>query len=382
MSEVKFRDTRTYAHYESGVRESMNGLPAWTQRFLTWLTGHARDGQQPVILLGPVTRLALVLLQAALLVAGMTVLMNSGSWMVWMLLPFYWLVITGILRSLQLVYGHHAVHNAMSTHKGVNQACALLCTTLPLVMNENDYKETHLSHHRFNTFCTEEDDDSKFLMTLGFRPGRSRKRLWLQFLTSPVNPLFHYRFLSARFRSNFTAASATWPRRISSLLWVGLLALYGFSVGWLAFGLVIIVPLFFLYNFSALMNFMTEHSWMNEEGSVQSREQYESKCWGRFCGQRYPENESVTAKTIWWLWMLFYHLPVRLFALVGDVTVHDVHHLYSYPDNRLDWVYDIYRRQQLLNTDKRGMASRELWGLHKTIDSVFIGISQATVKEA
>jgi hypothetical protein len=170
--------------------------------------------------------------------------------------------------------------------------------------------------------------------------------------------------------------SAGTMRRIFSVAWVCVLAAYSYSIGFLGFMVVIFIPMFILYNFSALINFMTEHSWMNEQGMVQSKPQYASKCWGRFCGQRYPARSGVFHKVLWWMVMLGYHLPVRLFALIGDVTVHDVHHLYNYPAQRENWVYDIYRRQELIKSDTRGMAQREVWGLHNAIDSVFIGISQ------
>ncbi len=376
MNKSGFKDTKNYAHYEKGVRESMAKLPWWTQYFLTWLTGHALDGQRPVIRLSPVIRLLFVIVQCGLTFASVTYVFESSPEYLWLVLPVYWILMTGGLRSLQLVYGHHAVHNALSKNKLINNVCAIACTTIPLVMNENDYRHTHISHHKFKTFCTSDDDDSKFLMQLGFRPGLSRRQLWMRFLLAPINPVFHWRFLVGRFRSNFTASSVSQTKRLCNLIWFGAISIYSLIYGLQAFLLLILIPMFFLYNFSALINFMTEHSWMNEDGAVRSQEQYNSKCWGRFCGQRYPIQGRWWNKVGWWTLMLFYHLPVRLFALVGDVTVHDVHHLYSYPKNRFEWVYDIYRRQFLLANDPHGMADRELWGLYKTIDSVFVGMSR------
>ncbi|MBK8011091.1 MAG: fatty acid desaturase [Deltaproteobacteria bacterium] len=375
-----FRDSRSWAHYQPGVRNSMLRAPGFMQRPLTFITGHAIDGQAPLLRLGPLARSIASFFIAALLAIGIGALIRQNSIIGYLLLIPYWIVFTGILRAFQLVYGHHAIHTAITEDKKIDSLLGALYTIIPLVMNEDDYRRTHLTHHSAKTFCTEDDDDAAFLLELGFRPGMTKKALWRHLMIAPLTPRFHAAFLRARFRSNFLSGPK-W-RIAASVVWAMMLLSYGWYLGLAPFFLAIVVPFAFLYNFAALLNFMTEHPWMSDDGTGGSRDQYQSKCWGRFCGEPYPPaNSGLRQVTWWWVKMFGLHLPVRLFALIGDVTVHDLHHLYSYPPVSADWVYSIFRRQELLAYDTKGMAERELWGIRNTIDSVFEGLSNRRVSK-
>jgi hypothetical protein len=77
----------------------------------------------------------------------------------------------------------------------------------------------------------------------------------------------------------------------------------------------------------------------------------------------------------WVVAMVFYHLPVRLLVVVGDLPNHDFHHRYPATP---DWMIAAYARQHDIEAGMRGGPPySEIWGLGQAIHRMFEGLSRA-----
>lgn len=291
---------------------------------------------------------------------------------------------TGLFRKFQVEYGHHASHRSfVRGNREKNNFYLNLSTTIALCQNGVEYRKEHNEHHDRSIFTTEEDADAALLMKFGFKPGLSRKRLWLKLISNLLSPYFHAYFFWQRLRSSFVTRSS-WTWRVASAVWLTFLCSTGFLLPlWIAV-VAIWLPLTIFYQMSALIQFVTEHAWMITQTAPTTNKTYAERCWGRFMGERLPEPSSnlFTAFIIWSGFLLrhvFLHLPGRYAIIVGDMPAHDWHHLAGYlgvPGHNCP--AGIYERQRAIEAgDKLRMAERELWGVIAMINHIFIILEHA-----
>jgi hypothetical protein len=373
------RVARGRGRFQKDVRESMAVLPAWMQPLLTHITGKPLPWESPRFAPRPLLNLLIALNALLLLMAVPLYLLGVSAGLAALMLPPCWVLSTGILRTLQVVYGHQAAHRLLvRKSQRINQLLLDLLTTIPLAQNGVEYRRDHFGHHNRSIFTTRDDSDAAFLHEFGFRPGRSRNGLWRNLLFTLVSPRFHFVFLRARLRSSFSAQRPfLW--RVASLIWALFLTLGLCTIfPWWHVGLAVWFPYFVFYNMSALLQFSTEHAWLVTAEAPQDLAAYADRCWGRFLGESCPSPalrgfKRITLWGRWWFRMLFFHAPIRYGVIVGDLPAHDWHHLCGFlKDDPGSWPSAIYARQRSIDRGNgMGMERRELWGLTDMLNELF-----------
>lgn len=292
-------------------------------------------------------------------------------------------VTVGRLRNQQVTWAHHATHGVLMGTRAANKAVTFLATVLSVSQNEDDYGRDHVKgHHKQRIFTTAADPDAAFLVSLGFRPGMKKAEARRLFWHTMVSPRYHARFTFNRLKS------ALWDAQPQHRLTVAvyLLSLAGVSalLPWWISLLAIWLPLGPLYAMSALLQFATEHRWMVTPDGPRTRREYAQRCAGRFCGEAFPKREGGRlayrcAVAIWVVKMALIHAPMRVGCLVGDLPVHDAHHLYSDAKLNAPTPRDlIFARQASIDAgDPVRFAERELWGVFAMLDWVFDGLEAA-----
>ncbi|WP_176059334.1 fatty acid desaturase [Paraburkholderia sp. BCC1876] len=365
--------------FETGTRESMHGLPRFTQPVLTWITGKPLHASDIRLILPRWLDVTATPLAGVFIVFALARLSRFDTPLAWFGIVVLWLVLVGLFRKIQVTHLHHAIHNRLFDSAVLNKAYAQFVPALLFVQNGIEYKKEHLEHHNANFFTTHADADAAFLAKLGFLPGRTKGELWMNLWMTVLSPVFHLLFARARLRSTFLRAKPT-------AIAVAMVAACGYStlfalLGWRAFLIAVALPLFPIYHVSALLQFLTEHAWNVAAGPVRDWKHYAERCWARFCGERFPFRRSgimgsvlfVRDVLIWTLKMTFLHLPIRVSCLVSDLPVHDWHHLaHLAGQNARDWQRGLYLRQAAIaDGDRAGFAERELWGMPRMIDHQF-----------
>jgi len=139
------------------------------------------------------------------------------------------------------------------------------------------------------------------------------------------------------------------------------------------------LPFFLIYHVNALLQFLTEHIWLTTEYAPSNNEEYAELCLGRFCGEATPKDNSIYQWSKWWLRTIFFHLPLRLGVLVGDLPAHDWHRLCGFVKDRPNkWTKAIYARQKAIDEGRSmGMERREFWGLFNMLNHVFCAMANA-----
>jgi hypothetical protein len=307
----------------------------------------------------------------------------------WILLPFSWVLCTGQLRKIQVVFAHHCVHRTyFHNNAKYNDFMLELLTLLAFVQNGREYRIDHLGHHNRQYFTTKDDADAALLYSLGFLPGLSREKLWKKLFFIIFTPKLHYIFIKSRFMSNIVNRPFKW--RVASSLWL-LFLLFGTTilVKWWVVVLVLWVPMFILYNISALLQFITEHAWMITDDSPKGDLAYAERCWGRFFGEKMPTNDDrkqflILRWSVWLLKMLVIHAPIRFACFVGDLPAHDWHHLCTLKDkDPSSWPTAIFSRQEMIDQGcTLMMEKRELWGLKSMLDHVFLLLETAEINKS
>ena len=371
------KQQRDIGEYRSGVRESMAPLPGWLQPLITLITGKPLPNERPRFSPSPFVNFVLTMLVLVGMMAGNLYLFAND--LVWgiIALPFTWVICTGLLRKIQVVFAHHCVHRTFILHNpAANDLMLNVLTTIPLVQHGEEYRRDHFAHHSRALFTTKEDADAALLFSLGFIPGEKKTSLWRRLVVVLFSPRLHWIFLSSRFRSNFVRRSLAW--RLVSIGWAAAITVgLGVATTWWHVALVVWLPLFILYNASALLQFLTEHAWMITEKSPRNIEAYAERCWGRFFGDPCPsEAHGVTGAILWAKWftkMIFVHAPIRFGCFVGDLPAHDWHHLCSFKNSdSATWPVAIFSRQSMIDSGNGfGMERRELWGLSSMLNHVF-----------
>ncbi|UOY03719.1 hypothetical protein [Blastococcus sp. PRF04-17] len=355
-------------------------LPAFAQQFVTRFSGKAAAGQAaPKRVVPGGVNVALTLAQwpAAIAVGAATLMTHPVLGIV--SLPPLWLASVNALRKDQAVLGHHAVHREIAETQQKNYAIQVVLSSASFVHNWEDYFEDHVrGHHSRKIFTTAADPDAAFLMQMGFRPGMSPRALWRQLRRTVASPRFHMIFLQARIRTNFV--TAPWHRRLAAAAWLAGLAGAAVLMPAWVFVATVVIPLLPLYHVSGLLQFLSEHAWLTTENAAGSKEEYAARTWGRFCLEPLPASDlagwaKVRGWARWAARMALVQLPTRYGVVMGDLPVHDLHHLFPAEH---DWTRSLWVRQQRIDRgESQGMENREFYKLADAIDAVFDGMSRA-----
>ncbi|HEV7833488.1 MAG TPA: stearoyl-CoA 9-desaturase [Caballeronia sp.] len=359
----------------------MSTLPSFVQPLITQITGkplHSREKRFDISFLDSIF---LPPCAAFLSICVIFYILSKEILSLMPMIPVFWIAIVWMLRKIQVTHLHHAIHQKLFVKSWKNKWYGKIMPSLVIIQNSQDYKHDHFAHHAKAVFATRLDGDAAFLARLGFLPGRSKAELWLNLWITMLSPVFHGLFAWLRLRSAFTGNKA-----LTTLVAVGNLILI-FEFGLLAWCVAVFLPCFVLYQISALLQFLTEHAWNVSDGPVKTWTEYENRCWARFCGERYPVLVSQTRSAHiagvlrWTIKMAFLHLPTRAACLVGDLPVHDWHHLAPRAgQNPGDWKNGIFNRQAAIEQgDNPGFSTRELWGLKNMISHQFNLLSSIAV---
>lgn len=362
-------------HYQYGVRASMARLPSGLQSILSYITGKPLPHEAPLFKFHPTVHSVVAIAAFLGLIASAIVIFMQSHVTAFVLAVPYWIVMTGFYRRLQVIYAHHAAHDALSSKKWVNRLFADVLTTLGFIQNGDEYKATHVSHHSRRDFTTERDIGAQFLLKFGFFPGTDKEKLWAHFWATVFSARFHWLFLIARLKSNFVTARPF--RLLLSIVWGLALGAACYYTPFWVFATAVLVPMIPLYQISTLLNTITEHAWLQSEEGPTDMRLYADRCWARFCGEACPDPAALGVEKIygwlrWYIRMMVLHLPARLAVFVGDTPAHDWHHLAAYDKHRFDWPYAIFHREAAIASGKAmDYEKREVWGLWNAIDHSF-----------
>lgn len=333
-----------------------NRLPGWMQPFLTWVIGFPYEGQQPS--LGKKPWYLPMMVAMAFLLAGMglaQVIVSRGG-MTWLAMPVAWMMVVSGARTLQVQIGHQGVHNQLSGNGLADRIVVELASTLAGAQDFDGYKADHVGIHH-PKLATSVDPDRIFTMeVMNIRPGIAKATNKRRFVRSLFSPRIHAIFVIGRLRANLLTSPPY--RRIMAAIWFAIIAasIYasenrvGMMVGWLC-------PLVILYQVSAMCQFVTEHFWTRQRKPGESRKFHNgSLLLNRHLGDPLP---AIVVKGLtwllawarWWFRLAFYHGPVRMTVLLGDLPVHGTHHIWPLCH---DWPNAIYSYHELSERSGRG----------------------------
>ncbi len=355
------------------VRATYRRFPGWTQHFWTWQTGKALPGQEPLLRHTWASYLAVVV---ALFVGGLALSTVAVATM----FPFWylallvgWVLTVAGERMMVLVIAHQALHRRFSGRAPRDAFWGEAVTVLSVFHTFRDFRTEHFdNHHRRDIFATEDDPPVQFLFDLGLHPGMSRGGLWRRAWVVFLSPVFYWRGLVDRVRSNVRASPV---RRLAFLVWVGWWLSLPF---WLPNGVLVLVLAFFVpvvmfAQLSALLDRLGEHEWLAPRDPELGRYYTVANTSARFCGSPVPDRglpfaRRTTAWVRWWAATLSYHVPARLLVVVGDLPNHDHHHRYP---STPEWTTAAYARQRDIDEGPEGPTYREVWGMASAIDALF-----------
>lgn len=365
---------------EGDVRATFLRFPSWTQNFWTWLTGKALPHQQPFIRHSWLTYLSLTLsvFFTGLCLSSLSLAYRFNGW--WLALLTGWILTLAAARTMILVIAHQCIHKQFSGSVALDKFCGELVTVLTVYQDAHAFKVEHFdSHHQREVFATIADPPVQVLLRLGFRPGMTRQQLWRRAIIVFLSPAFYWRGFWDRLKCNF---KGFW-RLAGFLAWSGLWLSVPFWLphGWQVLLFAFALPVIPLAQLSALLDKLGEHAWLTAPAPEHGARNYHvSATWARFCGSAVPGPSSSLYKNLiawcrWVLSMLFYHLPARLFVVVGDLPNHDYHH--RYPATR-DWMIAAYARQREIDQGCAQPPYTEIWGMFQAIDRTFHALSEAS----
>lgn len=369
------------------VRASYLRFPRWTQPLWTRLTGKPLPNEQAWFTPHPALSLSMdVLLAIGTCAVHLYLLTSSRDWLRilgYVVAPMAMVFLVRLLRKIQVVYGHHAIHETLFRRGSrMNGLVSKGLTIFVLAQNEIEYEQEHLDHHRRSVFTTRDDADASLLFNFGIRPGRSVAELNHNLLSTLFSPVFHLWFLKSRVMSNLRRPLI---EQCLVVVWlVVLIVVMPACLGVNATAIALWLPLTALYQMSALLQFSTEHVWLVGAAPGVQQGVYAERCHGRFCGECVPGADgNVPSPRVWLRWWcrtLFMHIPMRVGVLVGDLPAHDWHHLASaVGHSHRSWPDAIFERQRAIDSgNSAGMEERELWGIENMIAHVFVHMSQAS----
>ena len=364
------------------IRQSYMLFPTWSQHFFTWLTGKALPYQRPIFTMGTWLQYFVPIFMVLLGVIGATWVLTTNANSFFLLVC--WIISLSGARLIALTIRHQCIHSAFSGKPKLDMWLAEIATALIYGQDAQSYKIDHISkHHNRKALASEKDSHVIAIQKYGFKPGMSKKNLWINLFILIISPIFQIKHSIARLKCNFFYPS--YVRRGLSILtlmsWIGILSLFSNSLldFTYKFFIAFVIPLFVLCNISVILEMIAEHQYFGEiEDTSLSNEKYAEKCWAVFCGERLPNtnhNSFFKNAVMWLMWSIkmFMHFLIRLTILPGDIVVHDFHHRHPYSK---EWKSYAYARQKDIDKGHPGWPEyKEIWGLFNAIDQVFLSMS-------
>lgn len=359
------------------IRESYTVFPAVTQPFWTWLTGRPAQDEKCKFSLGVAgfTTFALLSYVSGIITCLLSLKLSGALCVLGVALGWF-LIVSGSRRMISTV-AHQCIHNRFSGQKCLDRVVAECFSVLTFTQSAQQYWEEHfLLHHRHDVFTTRADPAAKFLQDVGFKPGMKVSHLWLRLLCNLFSPIFHLRFLGNRIKGQILKGSLLRKLWVAVYLlgWYGMILMDYFS--WVEWCIGFVVPIVIFYQNSVLLEFISEHGWFCTSGRLaHSRHIHATHSWGRFCGRKVPVQHAGYLRHLlsWAGWVcehIFYHFPVRVLILPGDLPQHDFHHRHPGTKN---WTGAAYARERDIQyaCKKNLPPYQEFWGLHTAIRHVF-----------
>ncbi|MEY4905883.1 MAG: hypothetical protein RLZZ292_3698, partial [Bacteroidota bacterium] len=171
-------------------------------------------------------------------------------------------------------------------------------------------------------------------------------------------------------------------RKTLVIIYLCMLVAFGIMVSWKLLLLVWVIPTTLGYNIAAPCQFSSEHFWgkdtdKNGRLSLTHKERIERSkklTAARFCGSMPPSDKNVWNWIRWTVVMLFFHLPVRIFTLNGDLICHDLHHRTKFGE---DWANAGYNREIVIaNLKEEDEPFIDVWGINNMIGLIFSHLSK------
>lgn len=353
-------------------------LPPFLQPFLTWLTARPAPGERYLVR-SPAYHVATAFLMLICGVAASLLLLRTGgAW--WLLLPVALLLTTAGMGKLQAVVYHHCAHGTVFASRTANRLVGTAIGILLVVKHFERYRKEHMLHHSPRKLLTHEDEFADFVLGLaGLEPGLPKRELWRRVLLGFASPFFHLRFFLARISSCMLSRS-TMHNIVAIGFWASVIAAVTVADAWLAFAVVWLIPAVVLYQIATALRALCEHRFPDETVIGTRDKRFQSLATaGVFAGSPVPTAAANTAEglaawTLWWIELLFVHLPARVVVLVGDAPCHDFHH--RRPGSRR-WASYIHEREADRTAGCPGFPVNyiESWGLIRAIDENLASLS-------
>ncbi len=364
-----------YSYKESKrIRESYKILPF--QGIWTWITGKELYGRTQ---LWKTTSVEVLIWSLIWTIMG--IFLTNYSINNIYSINYIALVIGSILsasgaRYIVATVIHQSVHGNLLFGKKDEYLTEILSFLL-IVEPYKSYKNVHVTEHHGKEFGTLLDKDLSAIYSLGFTPGKTIKKLYLNLLVQLFNPIFHYLFFKNRLKANILNDSI--KRSILTIIYITFLMYISINNGILWSIVVIIFPFIILYQISSLLHLITEHSWILRKDNESVKDSHYKNSLGRFCGSTCPNEYSFSTIKDWTKWFiiqLIYHLPTRLLILQGSLTCHDWHHRFGKNNNWMDFSSsrESYANE-LYESNKFDLI--ETWGYLSSLNYVFNTISRS-----
>jgi hypothetical protein len=336
-------------------------------RFSSWLTGKPNSKNNEKSMLNWLTYTILVTSAFAL---GLFAVLFGENLLVQVVGG---LMVFAASRRFAAVIVHQAVHHRLTGVEVLDMLIGEFCSILSFSQDFKSYQHDHcVLHHSPNTFATPEDPILIFLERCGLRHGMRKSELILGMWSCALSPVFHLKFIAKRVKHNLDVR-----RPVRALLAVTYLSALGYmfyTSSNISGAVVLFVSIIILYQVSAFIEICSEHLWFGNTSERRNTPYfYADISWGRFCGLQYPSAKGNVF--VWYLINIFYHLPTRLFILVGDLPQHDFHHRHPLVENWVD--ARALRNKAIQNLDDDEPQYIEIWGIHNAISIVFEQLSQS-----
>jgi hypothetical protein len=269
----------------------------------------------------------------------------------WCAIPITWLMVVHGARTLQVYICHQGIHGVLSGSAVTDRIVVDTISTAILVQGYDGYKGDHHGIHHPH-LASDADVDRQFIANvMRIRPGADTAENKRRFIRALVSPRVHAVFFLARLRANLIKCPLY--RRLAAIAWISTVAIsVAATHTWLPFIVGCLFPLTVLYHISAMCQFVTEHFWTRCRQPGQSaKDHYLSMLVNRHLGDPLPKlNLSgarfVFAWAVWWARLFFYHLPVRLGILVGDLPLHGSHHVWPLERQWTNHIFSFHARSQ------------------------------------